>query len=88
MSAELPIYNERQARFEPAPVVFRPASLLIRAELADLMAHIPGYPGTAEDLVGDAHEMGDFIKDYEPAVVADMLHLLARLLDNVRGVSS
>lgn len=80
-------YNARQARLEPPePVAFQPASLLIRAELAGIVAHIPGYPGTLTDLLSDAREMADYPTDYQPGVVADMIRTLCRVLDEVNGL--
>lgn len=83
------IYNVRQGRLEPAePVAFKPVSLLIRAELADLMAHPPGAAGhmTVTDLLREAEPMIDFPNDFEQAVVVDMLSTLCRTLDEVNGL--
>lgn len=84
-----PTYNERQACFVPAePVTFKPASLLIRAELADLMAHPPGAAAhmTVADLLREAQPMADFPNDFTQAEVADMLSTLCRTLDEVNGL--
>lgn len=81
------MYVEHAARYQPdEPPAFKPASLLIRAELAEITHHIPGYPGTLADLISDGQEMADFIRDYEPGSVADMLSTLCRVLDEVNGL--
>lgn len=77
-------YVEHAVRYQPdEPAAFKPASLLIRAELADLTAYLPGYTGTLTDLVRDTH---DALSDPLKEQALDLLSIWARFGDEVNGL--
>lgn len=78
------MYVDHAARYQPdEPLAFKPASMLIRAELADLAAHLPGYTGTLADLIRDTH---DTISDPTKQQTLDLLTIWARFGDEVNGL--